>query len=77
MARILYSCCGEGQGHSSRVLTITTDCPELATPLAETSGTVFFKNPRHFLDEQALALWSLQGAVHRADIAVDEVQRTL
>jgi len=23
MARILYSCCGEGQGHSSRVLTIT------------------------------------------------------
>jgi len=23
VARILYSCCGEGQGHSSRVLTIT------------------------------------------------------
>lgn len=23
MARILYSCCGEGQGHSSRVLTVT------------------------------------------------------
>ncbi len=23
MARILYSCCGEGQGHSSRVLTLT------------------------------------------------------
>ena len=23
MARILYSCCGEGQGHSSRVLTMT------------------------------------------------------
>ncbi len=23
MARILYSCCGEGQGHSSRVLTIS------------------------------------------------------
>lgn len=23
MARVLYSCCGEGQGHSSRVLTIT------------------------------------------------------
>lgn len=23
MARILYSCCGEGQGHSSRVFTIT------------------------------------------------------
>ena len=23
MARVLYSCCGEGQGHSSRVLTVT------------------------------------------------------
>src|SRR5450756_327712 len=23
MARILYSCCGEGQGHSSRVITVT------------------------------------------------------
>jgi hypothetical protein len=25
MARILYSCGGEGQGHSSRVLTISLD----------------------------------------------------
>ncbi|HXI70461.1 MAG TPA: glycosyltransferase family protein [Verrucomicrobiae bacterium] len=29
MARILYSCCGEGQGHSSRVLTVTRALIEL------------------------------------------------
>jgi uncharacterized protein (TIGR00661 family) len=29
MARILYSCCGEGQGHSSRVLTLTLALTQL------------------------------------------------
>ena len=29
MARVLYSCCGEGQGHSSRVHTVTNALMQL------------------------------------------------
>ncbi len=29
MARIVYSCCGEGRGHSSRTLTITRELLKL------------------------------------------------
>lgn len=44
----------------ARLLEITTDCPEAATPLAEIVGRAMFKNARHFLEAEALALWTLQ-----------------
>jgi hypothetical protein len=43
-----------------RRLLITTDCTEAMTPLAALAGQVLFGDARHFLSEQAVALWVLQ-----------------
>jgi hypothetical protein len=51
---------------AARVLSVVTDAPEAATPLAALAGRVFFGDERHFLDEPAVDLWRLQELGPRA-----------
>jgi hypothetical protein len=61
---------------TARVLSVVTDSPEAATPLATLAGRVFFGDERHFLDEPAVDLWRLQELGPRA-LEVKELSHVL